>query len=224
MRGMSDLARNRNGKQIWITKGHLAALAVASFFIALLAFLVGVQVGRSGAEVRSEAVASAPSLPDASQEDALEALLREVEYARGAVAPDGTLKTPEAELTFPEALGAQIRPEPPAPEEAEVPVVAEVGPPLDGAPVPPAPTDDVVPSTGWAVQVASYPTAEEAEFSVEAFRTEGLAAYRVGALVDGRTWYRVRIGGFDTRAAAEDARERLVDRLGDPALMVAAAP
>jgi len=224
MSRMSDLPRSRSGKQIWITRGHLAALAVATFFIALLAFLVGLQVGRTQAVSSPEVVAAAPALPEGSQEDALEALLREVEYAQGAVSPDGALASAEPDLTFPAALGAQAQPEPPADALDEQAVSAEVEPPLDEVPQPPPSVGDKVPADGWSVQVASYPTVEEAESSVEAFRTEGMAAYRVGALVDGHTWYRVRIGGFDSRKKAEDARRRLVDQLGDPGLMVAAAP
>ena len=56
------------------------------------------------------------------------------------------------------------------------------------------------------------------------YEEQGLEAYRVAALVDGRTWHRVRIGGFDSRARAEKARASLAERLATPDLVLAAAP
>jgi hypothetical protein len=74
----------QNGREIWITKGHLAALGTATLAIALLAFFVGVQVGRSQTKLTA-VTASDNLLPDPEREDALEALLREVEAAQAAV-------------------------------------------------------------------------------------------------------------------------------------------
>ena len=42
-----------NRPTIWITRGHLAALGTATLAIALLAFFVGIQVGRSQVDTPS---------------------------------------------------------------------------------------------------------------------------------------------------------------------------
>ena len=80
-----------------------------------------------------------------------------------------------------------------------------------------------MPKSGWSIQVASYDTVADADARVKQLKARGLTAYRVGALIRGRQWYRVRIGGFEDKAAAETSRLKLQGELGG-GLLLAEAP
>ena len=212
--------RSRSSRQIWITKGHLAALGVTTFFIAVLAFLVGLQVGKktSGSDAAGAlaSASTAPLVPNAEDEQALEALLREVEYAQATLAPSGELVTQPAgmpsdlntedpsSLQFPEALpqdAAPLRTESSAVETSGTRVTPGDEHPI-AQPTPNPHGSPAAPTSGWAVQIAAYPHASEADGKVAALLEEGIQAYRVAALVDGKTWYRVRVGGYDSEESA----------------------
>lgn len=220
---MTELATNN--RQIWITRSHLMALGVATSFIAVLAFLVGLQIGRSQAAAAEVASSGPlPLTPDATREEALEALLREVELARVAKGPSSDALSAAA-LQFPDLL------EDPQPvfsvDQASAnglaPVV--VAPESDAPSAPPASAPQgQVPSGGWSIQIASYPTRAEADAALTSLRDQGHEAYRVAALVDGQTWYRVRVGGFASKSKAETARSALAQTLGADDLILAAAP
>ena len=86
--------------------------------------------------------------------------------------------------------------------------------PAPQTPQPPSPSPKA-PSpaaTGGALlQVAALRESQAAEQIARKLRQEGFAVRTVKARVDGQgTWYRVRIGPFATRQAAQDVRERLV--------------
>lgn len=188
------------------------ALGTATFFIALLAFFIGIQVGRSQSDA-PEVSSDAALVPDSSRQDALEALLREVEAAQ-ADAP---------QLAFNETLAQDNAPQPPveAPTATEITteVVASTPPP----PPPPAPKESPMPKDGWSIQVASYDSVQDADVRVNQLKAQGLMGYRVGALIRGKQWYRVRIGGYSTKQAAETARLKLQSQLGG-GLLLAEAP
>jgi DedD protein len=204
----------QNGREIWITKGHLAALGTATLAIALLAFFVGIQVGRSQIE-------AAPSenidalLPDPEREDALEALLREVESAQAAAPP----------LAFPETLVEGKVPEAPeTPEEAPVKTEVRPAPEVKHTPPPEPPKSAPIPKSGWSVQIASYERVADADARVTKLQERKLKAYRVAALIRGHNWYRVKVGSYPTRDAATKARISLARTLGTRDLMITEAP
>jgi cell division septation protein DedD len=185
---MIDRGPARPGRQIWITRGHLAALGTATVFIALLAFLV--------------------------------------EYAQASSQPTTQGEPPDRDdLSFPAALrgdaadAAALGSAPP-PTETTTTVAATPG----DVPAPPEVPQAELPAGGWAVQVSAYPSPADAATKVAELTAEGLEAYTVAAHVNGETWYRVRIGGFEDRAQAMAARQVLADRLGTPDLLVAEAP
>jgi DedD protein len=202
-------------REIWITPGHLAALGAATFFIALLAFFVGIQVGRGQASAPTNPKLST-LVPDAKDQDALEALLREVDAAQSE----------EPALTFTENLSNGVAPAPPTEDKAAPAAATDVEPPPAPPPEPPpaATNGAPLPTSGWAVQIASYDSTKEADSHVASLVQLGHQAYRVAALISGRTWYRVRVGGFATKQSAEKARVKLSNELGNPDLMLAEAP
>lgn len=224
MATMSELARATPKNQLWITRGHLAALAVATAAIAVLAFLVGVEVGRSGQPEQADQLepAAAAFLPDASDEEALDALLREVEQAQERLQP-AEASAAAGDVTFNQALPddhpSDVPDEPPPTS-----VVTELGAEHDDGPAPPADAGTGAPDSGWAVQIASYEDVAEADAHVARLLEQDVAAYRVAGLVSGQTWHRVRVGGFATQQEASEARQELATALGLGDLMVAHAP
>lgn len=218
--------------QISITKSHIGAMLTVTAGIAAIAFFVGVDVGRN------KAAPEAPRftlLPDAASDDALEALLREVESAQHAAAANAA----EPPSGFRAVLADARAAEPPPPPEAAAPEGAPgvepppaeeavaVDAPVTTIPAPEAPTAEagaVRPMDGWAVQIASYHTLEEAETKVKELQAAGYPAYEVTALVKGTTWYRVRIAGYLSQEVAYEALPTLEQALGTQGLVVAKAP
>lgn len=188
------------------------ALGTATFFIALLAFFIGIQVGRSQSEA-PDVSGDAALLPDSNQQDALEALLREVEAAQDDAPP----------MAFNETLAQDNAPEPPVEDAEQKALSTEVPAATPPTPPPPAPKDSPIPKTGWSIQVASYDSVKDADARVAQLKNMGLKSYRVGALIKGQQWYRVRVGAYPNKAAAETARQQLQGKLGG-GLLLAEAP
>jgi len=214
--------------QISITKSHIGAMLTVTAGIAAIAFFVGVDVGRNKASPEAPRFTL---LPDAASDDALEALLREVESAQHAAAANAAEPPAGFRAVLADARAAEPPPPPPeaAPVEAPVEQVAAVAAdaPVTTIPAPEAPTAEtgaIRPMDGWAVQIASYHTVEEADAKVKELQTAGYTAYEVTALVKGTTWYRVRIAGYLSQEVAYEAIPTLEQALGTQGLVVAKAP
>ena len=218
--------KNSSG-QISITKSHLGAMLAMTAGIAAIAFFVGVDVGRN-----QGSPSEAPRmtlLPDAASDDALEALLREVEAAQHAATANAAQPPDGFRAVLADARAAEPPPLPEAaPTEAPVEEAAPVDAPVTSIPAPEAPSPEgggiVRPMDGWAVQIASYHTLEEAEAKVKELEAAGYPAYEVTALVKGVTWYRVRISGYLSQEVAYEAIPTLEQALGTHGLVVAKAP
>jgi cell division septation protein DedD len=227
MRSLEDAMKSSSG-QISITRSHIGAMLTVTAGIAAIAFFVGVDVGRNKASPEAPRFTL---LPDAASDDALEALLREVESAqhaanaaepppgfRAVLADARAAEPPPPEVAPPEA--AQVEATPPPVEQA-------TDAPVTTIPAPEAPTAEtgvVRPMDGWAVQIASYHTVEEADARVKELTAAGYPAYEVTALVKGTTWYRVRISGYLSQEVAYEAIPTLEQALGMQGLVVAKAP
>jgi cell division protein FtsN len=222
---MRDLNRIQQEQQYWLSRGQLTALAVTTLSVALLGFFVGLMVGR---RTHPEPVAalSARLVEPEVEQDALMDLLARVEQAAARQTPQAAA----ASLSYPERLVSDdIAPPAVEPESEPVPESVAVEPASEPVPTPP-PDEPLAaegvtvfePSTdGWSVQVAAYTFAGEADERVAILRAQDLDAWRAEALVKGRTWYRVRIGSFDDRDAAQAEARELAKTLGTDDLMIA---
>ncbi|MCB9761968.1 MAG: SPOR domain-containing protein [Alphaproteobacteria bacterium] len=208
---MQEFRRVRGEQQFWLTRGQLAALGVSSLAIALLAFFVGLRVGRAQAPPPLEVVQQEGLIDVQVENDALTELLARVEEA----AANPVSEAEASALTYPErlvdeAVGLEI------PEVSDEPTgdAVVVLPEPVAPPEPPLAADAEAPDAGWAVQLYSFPELELAEEKVGALREAGHDAYRVEALVDGQTWFRVRIGPYSSREKAQDAMPALAAEVG----------
>jgi general secretion pathway protein D len=84
---------------------------------------------------------------------------------------------------------------------------------------PPTATADTVPSKGYTVQVVSVQSAQRAENILKQLTSRGYAAYTVQTQVNGKPWYRLRIGYYDRRDQAQDLMTRLQADNFDPVLI-----
>jgi cell division septation protein DedD len=64
-------------------------------------------------------------------------------------------------------------------------------------------------SKKWSVQISAAPAKDIADTLVQRLKAKGYDGYLVQAEVKGQTYYRVRVGHFDSREKAESARQSL---------------
>ncbi len=215
---MRDLGTRTRQREIWITQGHLWALALVMFFIGVLAFFVGLLFGRSQASVPEAEATNEALVSDDVRGDALDELLARLEALDVDDPQDGA-------LSFPGTLAVgETYPVPE--EEVEAPPAAALVLPGREAPEPPEvePTAGDVPGSGWAVQLASYVSVEEADAHIAELAELDIDAYRQAAMVRGETRHRVRVGGYRSQSSAQKGRQELVQRLGVEDAIVVQAP
>lgn len=214
-----------------LTRNHLYALGALSLALALLSFFVGFQTGR-GQVIASPTPTVTRFVPNEVATGDLEVLLARVEQA---TVGDTTLGFP-AELPrtdVPPVVvapvlgegGVLVEPPVPPPEPNPFPVEARPG----GASLAPG-EPEVVPSTTdlptspWAIQVGEQAVESDADRHVETLQAAGLAAYKVVALVGGKTMWRVRIGGYSSKDAATAALSGVSSKAGVAEPTVTRAP
>lgn len=209
------------GRELWLTRGHLAALGTSTVLIAVLAFMLGFKMGVRSTAATPVVAETAPLLPASGDRDSLEALLREVEQAQRERA---NAQANTAQLTFPTALRASDASMALGVSPVEASAVAVVPADDDPTAPPPPATDFAPPTSGWAIQVASYRSADEADGQVASLREAGTHAYRVAAIINAENWFRVRVGGFATKKDAVDAQPAVAAVVGTDELMIVEAP
>jgi cell division septation protein DedD len=69
-------------------------------------------------------------------------------------------------------------------------------------------------SKKWSVQIAAAPAKDIADTLVQRLKANGYDGYVIQAEVKGQSYYRVRVGRFDTREEAESVRQSLVRQEG----------
>jgi cell division septation protein DedD len=102
--------------------------------------------------------------------------------------------------------------------ENSVPVAAKTPPEISVRDiVKSGPVDILEKTKHWAVQILATPDRSFATMWMEKLNTKGYDAFVVEAEIDGKTWYRVRLGNFTTRRDAETlgALVRLEERFHD---------
>lgn len=192
---MSELARRRSARDLWISRGHLYAMGTGAAFAVLAAFAAGYVTGRGSVEA---GLPSAQRYAGDAGDVALVELLARVD---ATATPDGGV----LELTFPDALAGRaveapaIEPVPPAPEGAEVPPVAVELPEAGDTP----------PPGRWTVAAVATDARVDADRVAADLRSREVEAWVGVEQVDGQARYRVSVGGWGSRTEAEGALSRL---------------
>lgn len=91
--------------------------------------------------------------------------------------------------------------------------------PADDAQQPPKETSATPQGKGYTVQVVSVQSAEKADNILKQLTSKGYAAYTVQTQVNGKPWYRLRIGYYNRRDQAQDLMTRLKADNYDPLLI-----
>jgi cell division septation protein DedD len=202
--------RVRGEDSIWLSRAQLTALGIMSISTAILAFFIGLELGQRKVPEPVVITQDIGLIPAEVESDALVELLAKVEQAAAKTAPT----TEAAVLSFPTALTetevSVLLPAPPAPGEGEELLVA----PGEAASAPPSAEIGSAPSSGYALQIATVESAEEAKAKVEAATAAGLKAFSVAALDAGVTRWHVRVGPYADEKEANKAKAGVLITLG----------
>jgi cell division septation protein DedD len=180
-----EIAKRRETFDLSLDGRQIASIAVGALVILGVVFVLGLNVGRQMALRQGEADGGG---------DALAALDR----------PPGPPAEPvrEESLTFHDRLTREPAAPPPPPREEPAPpapaAAPEPAPPAAREP-PPAPPP---PPGAFSVQVGASQDRAEADRIAAKFRSYGPRVEEAEVAGKG-TWYRVRVGSFPTREAAE---------------------
>lgn len=204
----------RSREQIYITKSHLFALGTSTLLVVGISFFVGFRAGAAQFEVDPNPN-MAQVLPEADQQATLEALLRQIESAQQ--------ERPERAFQFPSELPSnEPRAIPEAPPKEIAPSTQAHNIP---EPLPSAPEGCEASESGWFVQVRAHDNITEALEQTAALNERlDVGVHCFTALVDDTTWYRVRVGPYDSENLASSKKELIETLLGESGFIVSKAP
>jgi len=197
-------------REIQLSGKQLVFVFMAGVVIAVVIFLIGVQVGRG--------VLAQRGLPEASDQAANAAEDAPPPPASTSSAPSGAPVTTGEKLSYAERLASaepaaeQLKrseasveaptPKPDAPAPAAAAIAAEG---RDGGPQ--ASTEP--PGNGFAIQVAALRERGEADVIVKRLAGKGYPAYVVAPTKGAPSVFRVRVGKFKDRREADTVAARL---------------
>jgi DedD protein len=213
------MAENRRGKdrRYYFTLPQMLLLAAAFTVTALVIFFFGIYIGK-GIEARkivkpeeplmklpvkpSGQASAAPSASAAKEDSTFYDTLESAPATEPpAVNGSGKIKPTDAPV--------KMEPKP-AQTEAK-PVVATAA---TRAALPPPENGTDAPEAGkiWSIQVNAYPDERSARLLVDRLNNKGYNAVMTETRSKGRVWYRVRVGKYASREAAEKAMAKLKSR------------
>lgn len=204
----------QNPNPLIITKRHIVAVSITTLMLSLFTGVVGYQSGRklhtgTGAE---SSVASL--LPKVEEQASLEELLMEIEQSKHIRADSDYQFVYELQKNTPISI-------PEEPTAVKTETVVESDPTALEIPEVVA---NPLPTSGWAIQVGSYPSIEEAQAEVVTWSERGQKPYVVTASVDGEVWYRVRLAGLSDKAQASALQKTLQEQMNEFDYLVVHAP
>lgn len=185
---MSDLARRRDARELWVSRSQTHAALVASVLVSVITFGLGYMLGSA----RTDAVAAPPEqtlLASVPGED-LVALLAKVE--RGTAGPASSA------IVYPELIDDQEPLAVPKASEDEPGVDARLEPSRVGEMELP----DVKPPGEFTIDVGAFDKIAMARDLRDHLVAQELQAWWTVERIDGVASYRVLVGGFSEESAA----------------------
>lgn len=213
---MGDLERQRDARDMWISRSHLVAMAAGTLVLAGTTFALGFTVGRSTAP--PGAVASAEG-----ERDLVDLLARVESSSRPHGGVDG--------LTFPTALGGtDVGPAPmpdaalptPNPTDAALQTPLPPGEPVLVASGQADAGGDAPRGGAFTIEVLRFEEPNAADVLKKHLMATGLDAWVDLRVVDGKAEWRVEIAAYPDQAGADAALPDVMARV--KALGVPAAP
>jgi cell division protein FtsN len=183
------MAKSKEFRELQVSSGQLAAVILSLLALCVFIFFLGTRVGAK------KGLLSTAGVPTVAKTENVVALK--------PVSPDPAPSTLPTESIAPESKTVA---EPPKTNE----------PPAGTKPAAPKPKTEtpVKPSGAFFVQVAAVDARTGAETFARKIETLGFSAVVLDPLAgDKRTVYRVRIGPFESKTQAEDARTKLAAAL-----------
>jgi hypothetical protein len=188
---MSELARRRDARDLWVSRSHLHAAIAAASLLAVMSFAGGYALGR-GKTGASEAPHLA-SLTDAVPGEDLVELLAQVE--RTAIAH------PSQAMVYSDwAEGKGALPVPPQGGDAAG-VEAVVGP----SPLTSSIEADGLPRAKWTVEVGSFDAEADGRAVRDWLRDQAQPAFMTVRIKEGARTFWVGVGGFGSQEEAKAA-------------------
>jgi hypothetical protein len=194
------------------SRSQISAISLITLALVVCTFALGYKAGASQPTVSMGNQTS--FLPNADEHASLEELIRQIET---------TDAIPAKDYIFHEELDTQRLP---LGLTTDAQYLEQTTLHSDHNLNPPEPeiTKLNVPSSGWSIQVGSFPTLDEAEEYIAELSEKNINAYYVVALIDNQNWYRVRIGGYNSKSLAEKSLSSLSTQLGGKDFLVQKAP
>ena len=196
-----------------ITKRHIVAVSITTLMLSLFTGIVGYQSGRK-LHMGSEKDSVASLLPNVDEQASLEELLLEIEQTKHIRADNDYQFVNELQKDSPISIPAQ-------PNTITTETVIDADP---EAMTIPEVASTPLPTSGWALQVGSYPTLDEANQQADTWSSNGQKPYIVTASVDGEVWYRLRLSGISDKAQAVALKNTLQEQMNEFDYVVVRAP
>jgi len=223
------MAENRRDKdkRWFFTRGQMVLLGGAFTLASVIIFFLGMIVGK-GIEARKiikaeEPLVKIPVKPSSAQGSAPGAQAKEeiTFYDTLTKSPGGEPPVEEKpkDTKPPEKMAksevkaskAPAKEEPtPVPAKAAVKQKEKVTPAAETPTQTKADaTEAKEPNASWTVQVNAYPDERSAKLLVDQLKNKGYNAKVTEVLNKGKTWYRVRVGRYDSKEEAKKVEETL---------------
>ena len=218
------MAENRKGKdkRFYFSRGQAIVLgfsfAVASMIIFFLGMLVGQGIEERKIVKPAEPLIKIPIRPTQGSNSSPAAPREEITFYDTLTRPVPAQARAEEELREAKKAEKNSKAEPresklPARQElASVAKRAEDKPATAARKLQPAEADAKESRKPWTVQVNAFPDENSAKTWVDRLRDKGYNAYLSESRIQGRVWYRVRVGRFESREEAEKTQESLKKR------------
>ena len=215
------MAENRKGKdkRFYFSRGQFVLLGCGFSVASMVVFFLGMLVGQGMEERKivkpTEPVMKIPIRPTHGANSATAGAKEEITFYDTLTRPAPAQPRPEEETREAKRVERNSKAES---RESRSPVRQEVASVAKRAEDKPAPAAGKPRSTEadakdsrrpWTVQVNAFPDEKSAKTWVDRLRDKGYNAYLSESRIQGRVWYRVRVGRFESRDEAEKTQESL---------------
>ena len=215
------MAENRKGKdkRFYFSRGQFVLLGCGFSVASMIVFFLGMLVGQGMEERKivkpAEPVMKIPIRPTQGSNSASAAAKEEITFYDTLTRPAPAQARSEEEPREPKKPEKNAKAEsrenrlPARQEVASVAKRAEDKPAPAGSKPRPVEADAKESRRPWTVQVNAFPDEKSAKTLVDRLRDKGYNAYLSESRIQGRVWYRVRVGRFESRDEAEKTQESL---------------